>query len=68
MPAIILSSVNTNFILKKRSCKQGAIISAGSTHIKMIFALLTEQVAISMQFTKIQVEELSLKELLVWLC
>lgn len=50
MSAFILCSASVNIVTKKKSCKQGIIVSIGSGYIEMIFALLVEQIVIQMQF------------------
>ena len=46
MPAFVLSSASANSVLKKRGCKRSAILSIGSSCIKIVFALLPKSIAI----------------------
>ena len=64
MPTLILNPTSTNVVSKKKGGKEYTIISISSSHIKIMFALLAEPIAIKMRFSKIQVGEASHKILL----
>ena len=67
IPTLIQSPASTNTVLKKRGRKRCMIIPISSSYIKIIFALLVEQIAIQMWFFVIQVGKANLRGLLLWL-
>lgn len=46
MPVLLLSLVCTNTVLKKRGCKQSAIIAGNTGYIKRVFVVLAKLVVI----------------------
>ena len=60
----VLRPAHTNIFAKERSYKRSPVGSGGFSNLKMIFALLTEMIAIYMQLTIIHLRYLSLKKLL----
>lgn len=46
MPVLILSSVSTNTVPKKRDCKESAIIVGNPGCVKIVFALFAKPVVI----------------------
>ena len=61
LPTLVLRPAHTNIPAEEKNCKESPVGSSGLSVLKMVFALLTEMIAVYMRLTIIHLRYFSLE-------